>query len=110
MGVCIPLILINRSFMWHEDERVRETARTVVRLIADHRGGLPSIVEVVKQKYRTPAMYYCRLGLKIVDELTAFPEEALDLWLTITRLVKDGIVNLTGDNFYCWLQIPKVLP
>lgn len=96
--------------MWHEDEQVKRVARGVVNLIADHRGGQLSIFQVVKPKCRTPALLHYSLCTKITDEIKVFPAEGLDLWMTITRLVKENIVNLAQDRLNVWLEIPQVLP
>ena len=94
--------------MWHEDEQVKRVARAVVNLIADHRGGELSIFQVVKSKCRTPALFHYELCNKITDEIKVFPAEGLDLWMTITRLLKENIINLAHDRLYVWLQIPQV--
>ena len=94
--------------MWHEDEQVKRIARMVVNLIADHRGGEVSIFQVVKLKCRTPALLHYELCNKITDEIKVFPAEGLDLWMTITRLLKENIINLAHDRLYVWLQIPQV--
>jgi hypothetical protein len=96
--------------MWHEDEQVKRVARGVVNLIADHRGGDLNTFQVVKLRCRTPALFQYELCTKITDELKVFPAEGLELWMTITRLVKENIVNLAQDRLNVWLQIPQVLP
>jgi hypothetical protein len=100
--------LANFSFMWHDDEQVKRVARAVVDLIADHRGGELSIFQVVKLKCRTPALLHYELCSKITDEIKVFPDEGLELWMIITRLLKENIINLAHDRLYVWLQIPQV--
>ena len=94
--------------MWHDDEQVRRTARVVVNLIADHRGGELSIINIVKLKCPSPAFLQYEVCRKITDELHVFPAEALDLWMTITRLVKEHIIELAQDRMNIWLHIPMV--
>jgi hypothetical protein len=96
--------------MWHEDEQIKRTAREVVSLIADHRGGELNTFQIVKSKCRTPALLHYELCTKIADEIKVFPAEGLELWMVITRLVKENIVNLAQDRLYVWLQIPQVFP
>jgi len=96
--------------MWHEDEQLKRVARGVVNLIADHRGGDLNTFQVVKLKCRTPALFRYELCTKIIDELIVFPVEGLELWITITRLLKENIVNLAQDHLNVWIKIPQVLP
>lgn len=96
--------------MWHDDELVKQVARNVVSLIADHRGGDPKIFQVVKTKCRTPALLQYELCTKITLEIKILPADGLDLWMTITRLVKQNIVDLAQDCLQAWLQIPQVTP
>lgn len=102
--------LVNFSFMWHEDEQVKRVARGVVNLIADHRGGLLDTFQIVKLRCRTPALFQYELCTKVTDEIKVFPAEGLDLWMTITRLVKEHIVALAQDRLNVWVQIPQVSP
>lgn len=95
--------------MWHDDEQVRKVARTVVTLIADYRGGHLSVFQIIKKKCRTPALLQYELCTKLREEMRVFPVEALDLWMTITRLVKENIINLAQDRLKVWLRISQVL-
>lgn len=96
--------------MWHEDEQVKAVARAVVTLIADHHGGNLDIYHIVKQKCPTPGRLQYELALKISDEMRVFPADALDLWMTITRLVKERIIDIAQDRLKYWLIIPQVRP
>lgn len=77
-------------------------------MIANCRGGQPSIFQAVKQKCRTPALLQYQLCKIIKDETTVSPTEGLDLWMTITRLVKENIVEWAQDRLYYWIEIPRV--
>ena len=94
--------------MWSKDEQVKREAREVVDMIANCRGGQPSIFQAVKQKCRTPALLQYQLCKIIKDETTVSPTEGLDLWMTITRLVKENIVEWAQDRLYYWIEIPRV--
>ena len=96
--------------MWHDDdEQVRKVARAVVTLIADHCGGHLSVFQIVKKKCRTPALLQYGLCTKLKEEMRVFPVEALDLWMTITRLVKENIINLAQDRLKVWLRLSQAL-
>jgi hypothetical protein len=102
--------VVDRSFMWHEDEGVKRAARNVVTLIADHRGGHLDIYQVVKLKCRTPRLFQYEIISKVEDELRILPADGLELWMIITRLLKENIVNLAQDRLKIWLIIPQVSP
>lgn len=94
--------------MWHEDEGIKKAARHVITLIADHRGGHLDIFQVVKYKCRTPALFHYELFSRVEDELRVLPADGLELWMIITRLVKDNIINLAQDRLSIWLIVPQV--
>jgi hypothetical protein len=108
----IPSVLdiVDDSFMWHEDEGVKRAARNVVTLIADHRGGHLDIFQVIKLKCRTPRLFQYEIISKVKDELRILPADGLELWMIITRLLKENIVNLAHDRLKIWLIIPQVVP
>jgi len=94
--------------MWHEDEGVKKAARNVVTLIADHRGGDLDIFQVVKHICRNPTLFYYELFSRVEDELRILPADGLELWMIVTRLMKENIVNLAEDRLEMWLSIPMV--
>lgn len=94
--------------MWHEDEGVKQAARNVVTLIADHRGGHLDILQVIKHKCRTPALFHYELYSRVEDELRILPADGLELWMIITRLLKENIVNLAQERLDIWLLVPQV--
>ena len=94
--------------MWHEDEQVKRIARVVVTLIADRHGGQSKTFKVVKLKCRTPALLHHELAHKVREEIKVLPVDGLALWTTITRLLKENIVELAEDRLRYWLEIPQV--
>jgi len=96
--------------MWHEDKEVKATARAVVHLIADHHGGNPDIYDIVKQKCPSTARLQYELVQKIKDEVRVLPIDGLELWLMITRLCKEHIIDLAQERLQIWLKIPHVRP
>jgi hypothetical protein len=107
MGVRPPVIA-NLSFMWSEDESVKSVAREIVRMIADHHGGEIEIYHIVKSKCPTPGRLRYELAQKINEEMRVLPHDALNLWITITRLLKQRIIDLAQDRLKYWLMIPQV--
>ena len=51
---------------------------------------------------------YAQLAHKINEEMRVLPLDALNLWITITRLVKEGMIDLARDRLKYWLMIPQV--
>ena len=80
--------------MWSEDESVKSVAREIVHIIADHHGGEAEIYHIVKRKCPTPSRLRYELAHKINEEMRVLPLDALNLWITITRLVKEGMIDL----------------
>ena len=97
-------------FMWSEDVHVKRAARDVAKLIADQCGGDLGIFQIIKARYRTPSIFKWSLAVKIEQEYGKSPAEALELWLIITRLLKQNIFSLAQDLLVNWLQIAQVLP
>jgi hypothetical protein len=94
--------------MWSEDESVKSVAREIVRIIADHHGGEAEIYHIVKKKCPTPGRLHYELAQKINEEMRVLPQDALNLWLTITRLVKERMIDIAQDRMKYWLKIPQV--
>jgi hypothetical protein len=96
------------DFMWHDDEQVKAVARAVVKMIADRHGGTLETYHIVKQKVPTEARLLYEVIPKIKEEMRVLPVDALVLWHTITRLVKERIIDLAQTNLKFWLMIPQV--
>jgi hypothetical protein len=96
--------------MWDEEEPVRTVARNVVTLIADHRGGDLNIFQVIQLKVSSAGIFKVRIYDRILDELQTFPEEGMELWMIITRLLKEHITYFGPDLIRLWIDIPTVLP
>ena len=95
--------------MWHEEESLRRVARKVVTLIADHRGGDLNIFHVIQLKVSSAGIFRVRIHDKLLDELQTFPDEGLELWMIITRLLKEHITYIGADLIRLWIDIPIVL-
>jgi len=81
-----------------------------VTLIADHRGGDLNIFQVIQLKVSSAGIFRVRIHDKLLDELQTFPDEGLDLWMIITRLLKEHITYIGEDLIRLWIDIPIVLP
>ena len=94
--------------MWHEEESLRRVARKVVSLIADFRGGDLNIFQVIQLKVSSEGIFRVRIHDKLLDEIHTFPDEGLDLWMIITRLLKEHITYVGVELVRLWLEIPIV--
>lgn len=99
----------NDSYMWDEEELIRMVAREVVTLIADHRGGDLNIFQVIQLKVSSAGIFRVRIYDRLLDELQTFPDEGLELWMIITRLLKEHITYIGPDLVRLWINIPTVL-
>lgn len=94
--------------MWDEDVQVRKKARAIVSSIADHRGGETSVlINVLCGGYDT-AIHCPHLIARLEAEIAVSPISGFDLWMIITRLIRDRIVDVFGGMLEDWLQIPQV--
>jgi hypothetical protein len=100
--------LANGSYMWHEDNNVKRVAREVVSLIADHRGGDLNIFNTILKKISSIGIWRVRVQNRFCREYKYFPEPALDLWMILTRLLKEHITFVGEDQIFVWLDIPLV--
>ena len=94
------------SFMFHDDEGVKRSARAVVSMIADRRGGELSIFKIVKERIRNPQELHYEILPKINEEIKILPKEGLEVWKIITRLCKEHIIKLADDRLNYWLRVP----
>jgi hypothetical protein len=96
--------------MWDDEELVRTVARKVVTLIADHRGGDLNIFQVIQLKVSSAGIFRVRIYDRLLDEFQTFPDEGLELWMIITRLLKEHITYIGPDLIRLWIDMPTVLP
>ena len=79
-------------------------------LIADNRGGDLNIFQVIQLKVSSAGIFKATIHDKLLDEFKTFPDESLDLWMIITRLLKEHIAYIGADLVRLWIDIPLVLP
>jgi len=96
--------------MWAEDEQLKNKARQVVSLIADYHGGCADVTRVIKHKIPSGSIFKSRFMPIFMEEMKKKAEEALDLWLIITRLLKGTLITIAQNNLDTWTSIPLVPP
>ena len=96
--------------MWAEDEQLKKKARQVVSLIADYHGGYVNVARVIKRKIPSGIIFAHRFMSIFNEEMKKKPEEALDLWLIITRLLKENLITIAQDHLDLWTSVPLVSP
>jgi len=92
--------------MWEEDDLIRKEARLVLALIGDYRGGQPEILNLLKPKL-VSGQFDKDLCDKLKQELSDVKsiESAVELWIIITRLLRENLLDLGEDELKAWIQI-----
>ncbi len=96
---------VNASFMWDKITSTRKNAWAVLSLIGDLAGGQKAILEIVRQvhKLRNREFVY-----RVEEQTEECEAEGFELWMIITRLLRDQFSNILHGELRRWLQIPWV--
>jgi hypothetical protein len=95
----------NHRLIWSDDVLLRQTTRSVLSFIADYRGGQPTIFEVIK-----PQLQYSKfedLCDRIKKEISESSDDGVELWMAITRLLRQNLIDLGNDELKAWLEIAQ---
>jgi hypothetical protein len=94
--------------MWHTDAAVRRSARQIAKAVADHHGGQYDLFQWIEFKFQGVGVFKDCIGRQVLCEYEKSPSDALELWIIITRLLKDHILKMAGPDLKFWLRIPQV--
>lgn len=95
----------NASFMWDEDITTRINARAVLSFIGDNAGGQKAVIETIRQVHKLPNPEFIS---RVEAQFKECESEGFQIWITITRLLRDGFLDIMPNEMCRWLRIPWV--
>lgn len=91
--------------MWDENPTWRRNSWTILSLVGYHIGGNEATFEIIRETHKIPDHEF--VG-RVEAQVEQCPVDGLELWMTITRLLRDRFSNLLSGQLNRWLQIPWV--
>lgn len=95
----------NGSFMWDEDITTRKNARAFLSLIGDIAGGQKVVIGIIRQVHKLRNLEFLS---RIETQIEECEQEGFQLWMIITRLLRDGFSDIMASELCRWLRIPWV--
>jgi hypothetical protein len=94
--------------MFETHVAIQRAALHIGQLVADHQGGDPHIARLIKSKYSGGGTFKEAIIDRTLGVYEKSPADGLELWIVITRLLKERILKVAGPDLKLWLQIPQV--